>query len=237
MGIGELFKVQEKLDNNLKAVKELEGKDLKEDKITSALAGLYKCVNEDGYYKYWEEHNVPNTSEICLKCQGSGVLGYDTMGGIVTAQECGMCYGDGIFSNPILREYVQLLSFTVSVANDLKIENYRYTDKDFFQEEDTVRGMVISITELLTLILRVPTIVNMCDILDRVVRLGYLLGLEEEEVIQEYHINIRDRARELLEIQNNKRCSEVDKEKRERVEQAIASFYWEQEMKCMKVYA
>lgn len=240
MGIAELFEVQRKLDDNIKKVKGLSG-GLEDKKVTSALTALYKCVNEVGYHKYWEEQSVPNTSEICLRCQGSGVVGYETVGNIKTAQECGVCYGEGIFANPILREYVQLLSFTVSIANDLKVKNYKYKEKNkedcivFYEDENTVDGMVRSITELYTLVLKVPVAIKVDEILDRVIRLGYLLGLNEEEVKNEFHIVIGDRARELLDIQCKKRCDGVRKEEREKVEQSVAQFYWEQEMRCMEM--
>src|SRR5699024_398765 len=88
-----------------------------------------------------------------------------------------------VFYNPLLEEYVDVVHFLKSIANDLGYTSHTYIKT---QPRD-LNDLVIGITNAVTILAVNPSHKLMESIYNNVITLGYQLGFDEEQVIAAYH--------------------------------------------------
>lgn len=163
MNLNELFDKQKQLDDYIIKEKELEGIDLLPRKTVALLAELYECVNEARFFKYWSENQKPNIEEHEID---------EVDGNIVQ-----------IVRNPLLEEYIDVIHFTLSIANDLGVHEHTHVKT----EPQDLNKLVLGITNLATIIPIGKEKHQVESLINNIISLGYQLGFNEEQVINAYH--------------------------------------------------
>lgn len=80
----------------------------------------------------------------------------------------------------LLEEYTDTVHFALSLANDMGLSEYQYTEP----EDNDLNVLTIGLTNMIT---RLPVEKNIEQVLNYLVKLGYQLGFTEEDVISEYY--------------------------------------------------
>src|SRR5690606_23656156 len=88
---------------------------------------------------------------------------------------------DKEYYNPLLEEYVDIVHFTLSIANDLGYHEHKYVNPGHFDLNDLTLGL----TQLVTVLPYAKN--NKLPLsFDYVIKLGYQLGFDEKTVIDAY---------------------------------------------------
>ena len=163
MNLNCLFKHQKSLDDRIVKEKQLEGQDLFKKKIVALICELYEMTNEGRWFKFWSDNQTPN----------------------VNVWKTEMKHGkpQPVIKNMLLEEYVDVIHFTLSIANDLDYTNHEYIKT---QPHD-LNDLVIGITNAITVLSASPNHDLMQSIFNNIITLGYQLGFTEKEVIAAYH--------------------------------------------------
>lgn len=117
-------------------------------------------MNEARFFKFWSEDQRPNTLDSKLSTNGKVVV-----------------------YNPLLEEYVDCLHFTLSIANDLGVHEYKYIET----EPQDLNKLVLGITNLATIIPMSREPHHVKSLLNNIIAFGYQLGFDENTVIEAYH--------------------------------------------------
>lgn len=80
----------------------------------------------------------------------------------------------------VLEEFTDTVHFALSIANDLELPAYEYTEP----ENNDLNILTIGLTNMIT---RLPVERNIEQVLNYLIKLGYQLGFDEQQVIDEYY--------------------------------------------------
>src|SRR5690606_33115376 len=116
------------------------------------------------FFKFWKKEPKPNT-------QGERKVYSNVIGEHVFVKY-----------NPLLEEYVDVIHFALSIANDLGYHEHTYTDPG----EYDLNKMVIGLANLSTLIPVAKFQRHIEMVFNHIIKLGYQLGFSEEQVIEAY---------------------------------------------------
>src|SRR5699024_9511614 len=86
------------------------------------------------------------------------------------------------YKNPLLEEYVDIIHFALSIANDLNYQSHKYIKA----EPRDLNDLVLGITNAITVLSVSPNKDLMNSILNNIISLGYQLGFDEKTVVQAY---------------------------------------------------
>lgn len=168
MNLNELFAHQRELDAHIVEKKGLQGKNLLEDKVVALICELYECVNESRHFKFWSDDQEPRTAKHKFE------RSVDSLGNIET------------LSNPLLEEYVDVVHFMLSIANDVG-----YTSHEYEEEEDrSINELILIITVISAQMSRINEQVLkefVSSLFNKIIAFGYKLGFTESDVINAYH--------------------------------------------------
>lgn len=129
LNLQRLFEMQAQLDADILSHHPVqEGENRLNKKTLALLVELGEVSNEWRGFKFWSNNQSARTKveHLCVTCEGRGFISEcydpDEPGDFET---CINCNGMGKIdeSNPLLEEYVDCLSFILSIGNDLDIEN------------------------------------------------------------------------------------------------------------------
>src|SRR5699024_6400015 len=181
MNLNSLFAPQKKLDDRIVKEKGLEGQDLFKKKVVALLCELYECANEMRMFKFWS--NDQKSRGRALTCDNCGTR--MQKGNTRYVEGGGHCNetGDMFYQNPLLEEYVDVIHFTLSIANDLGYTSHAYLQT---QPRD-LNDLVIGITNAITVLAVNPNKNLMQSIFNNLIELGFKLGFDDEQVIAAYH--------------------------------------------------
>lgn len=180
MNLNSLFNKQQKLDEYIVKEKELEGQDLLPRKTVALLAELYECVNEARFFKFWSEDREPRKIlKQCITCGNQ----YKT--NINACDECEYIGESGklFYVQPLLEEYIDVIHFTLSIANDLGVHEHKYIKTS----PTDLNDLVLGITNLATIIPISKEKHQVESLINNIITLGYQLGFDEKQVIEAYH--------------------------------------------------
>lgn len=79
----------------------------------------------------------------------------------------------------LLEEYVDTIHFALSLANDFGLEDYEYTDP----ADHDLNYLTIGLTNMIT---QLPYRKNIEQVLNYLIKFGYQLGFDEQQVIDAY---------------------------------------------------
>jgi|SRR5690625_4167754 len=161
MNLNILFKPQDKLDEEIELKHGLQGQDLIKKKTVAMICEVYETVNLARFFKFWSTDQKPRTKAL---------------------RKPTMNEEDKEYYNPLLEEYVDIVHFGISIANDLGYHSHAYDDPGHYDLND----LTIGLTNAITLIPIVRTNEHMATVLNLLIRLGYQLGFEEKDVIDAY---------------------------------------------------
>ncbi len=121
MNLTKLFKTQAALDEHImQQHPELQGQNNLDWKLLALQVELGECANEWRGFKKWSKDQKPRTCvsvDVCKNCGGTGI----PLGGIEGGVDCWNCDGNGeITKNPQLEEYADVLSFVLSIGNEMQ---------------------------------------------------------------------------------------------------------------------
>lgn len=96
MNLNKLFEMQDELEQHIAEGKELQGKDLSDEKFVAIHVELGEMMNEQRSWKYWSADREPRVK--------------------VPTTAWGAPY-----KNPLLEEYVDVFHFLLSIGNDIGV--------------------------------------------------------------------------------------------------------------------
>ncbi|ALX50454.1 dUTP diphosphatase [Lentibacillus amyloliquefaciens] len=178
MNLEQLRPIQAELDNRIVEEHGLQNEYLLPNKTVALLTELYETVNEARWFKFWSKNRKPKTKieHLCPVCNATGQdPELDPYG-------CEDCEGTGKLgeSIPLLEEFTDTVHFALSIANDLELPAYEYTEP----ENNDLNILTIGLTNMIT---RLPVEKNIEQVLNYLIKLGYQLGFDEQQVIDEYY--------------------------------------------------
>lgn len=171
MNLNSLFPKQKELDKHIVKEKGLEGQNLLKKKTVALICELYECVNEIKMFKYWKQDSKPRTRALRMHDIG--------LSKIKNAEITNL---ESYVYNPMLEEYVDLLHFSLSIANDLGYHEHKYIHTDGTDLNDLVLG----ITNIATIIPQSREAHHISTLINNVIQLGYQLGFTEKDVLDAY---------------------------------------------------
>lgn len=80
------------------------------------------------------------------------------------------------------KEYIDVIHFTISIANDLGVDEHEYVQT----EPKDLNKLIIGITNLATVISTSKNAEHVKSLINNVIALGYQLNLTEQDVIEAY---------------------------------------------------
>lgn len=196
MNLTKLFETQAKLDEHImQEHPELRGQNNLDWKLLALQVELGECANEWRGFKKWSKDQEPRTCvsiDVCRNCGGTGSpFGTPDDAGI----DCWECGGSGeITKNPLLEEYADVLSFTLSIGNEMQehLDLLGYLLSDEYKQE--VRYAEVDVCDQFRKLFRTVclfdmhrNIVNYGDLLVDLMGLGKVLEFTTEQIEEAYY--------------------------------------------------
>ncbi|WP_431808782.1 dUTP diphosphatase [Lysinibacillus sphaericus] len=196
MNLTKLFETQAALDEHImQEHPELRGQDNLDWKLLALQVELGECANEWRGFKKWSKDQEPRTCvsiDVCSNCGGTGIpLGIPDEAGI----DCWKCSGSGeITKNPLLEEYADVLSFVLSIGNEMdgSLDLFSYLlSKEYKQE---IRYAEIDVCDQFRKLFRTISRldmhrnrVNFGEVLADLMGLGKVLGFTTDQIETAYY--------------------------------------------------
>ena len=210
MNINELFGIQKALDKRIIEERGLGEYDLTQRKLVNIIHSLGRCIGEAGFFIYWKDAraNIKETVK-CDACYGRANTIYTTVADDKRKEntenisdrvayehskdsdnatkrapmDCRECNGTGKKTiNPLLNEYIHLLSSVISVANDMGYTEHEYKNR----EEHDLNTLTLGIANSATALLVIKDSHVIEGLLNMVISLGYKMGITESMLIDGY---------------------------------------------------
>lgn len=182
-----LFKKQQELDLHIVQEKGLEGQPLLDKKVVALICELYECVNEARFFKFWSDDQKPNRTgyvkcDVCTDQPGRYEVIIDDK---VVGFPCPQCegYEEIYVGDRLLEEYADVMHFALSVSNHLGYHEHEYTDVGTMD----LSRLTLGITNLASLVPEFKTHDHIELLLNYIIKLGYQLGFDEQQVIEAYN--------------------------------------------------
>ncbi|MGY0692642.1 dUTP diphosphatase [Virgibacillus sp. FSP13] len=160
MNLNILFKPQAELDKHIEEEHNLQGQNLLKKKTVALLTELFECVNEARFFKFWSRDQKPRKEDWYPVSNDVGVQ----------------------WKNPLLEEYVDIIHFALSIANDLGYHEHKYVDPGGYDLND----LTIGLANLITLLPETKYHRHIEVVFNYLIKLGYSLGFDEKDVTQAY---------------------------------------------------
>lgn len=154
MDLNKLFPLQKELDEYIIKEKGLEGQDLLQRKAVALICELYECVNEARFFKFWSDNQKPRK----------------------------YIYTNSKIKNPLLEEYVDVIHFLLSIANDFDCTHHTYEPIPTMD----LNALTLGITNIATVLQESKSDYMLYTLFNHIIKLGYQLGFTEQEVIDAY---------------------------------------------------
>lgn len=195
MNLTKLFETQAVLDEHImQEHPELVGQNNLDWKILALQVELGECANEWRGFKKWSKDQKPRNSVEykCRHCNGTGAGGihHNSLTG-----DCNKCAGEGEFySNPLLEEYADALSFILTIGNEMQenldlfsyLQSEEYKQETHYAESD-VCDQFRKLFRAIALFDMHRNMVNYGDILVDLMGLGKVLGFTPNQIEIAYY--------------------------------------------------
>ncbi|CDQ41934.1 dUTP diphosphatase [Virgibacillus salexigens] len=124
MKLNKLFSVQKEYNDQVKKEHSLQNQNLLSQEILALQVKVGQSANEWRGFKFWSEDRAPRTEYICKVCEGSEEISRETAIGhpedgydvFEVDVNCPLCEDVEKDKNPLLEEYVDCLSFILSIG-------------------------------------------------------------------------------------------------------------------------
>ncbi|TKI66644.1 dUTPase [Lysinibacillus mangiferihumi] len=195
MNLTKLFKTQAALDEHImQEHPELRGQNNLDWKLLALQVELGECSNEWRGFKKWSNDQDPRTCvsiDVCKNCGGTGI----PLGNIEGGVDCWNCGGSGeITKNPLLEEYADVLSFVLSIGNEMdgSLDLISYLLSEEYKQE--IRYAEIDVCDQFRKLFRTISLldmhrnrVNFGEVLADLMGLGKVLGFTTEQIETAYY--------------------------------------------------
>ncbi len=168
---------------------ELRGQNNLDWKLLALQVELGECANEWRGFKKWSKDQEPRTYvsvDVCKNCGGTGI----PLGGIEGGVDCWNCDGNGeITKNPQLEEYADVLSFVLSIGNEMQesLDLFSYLFSDEYKQEIDVCDQFRKLFRTISLLEMHRNMVNFGNVLADLMGLGKVLGFTTDQIESAYY--------------------------------------------------
>ncbi|AJK87664.1 MULTISPECIES: dUTP diphosphatase [Lysinibacillus] len=190
MNLTKLFETQAALDEHImQEHPELRGQNNLDWKLLALQVELGECANEWRGFKKWSKDQEPRTYvsvDVCKNCGGTGI----PLGGIEGGVDCWNCDGNGeITKNPQLEEYADVLSFVLSIGNEMQesLDLFSYLFSDEYKQEIDVCDQFRKLFRTISLLEMHRNMVNFGNVLADLMGLGKVLGFTTDQIESAYY--------------------------------------------------
>jgi dimeric dUTPase (all-alpha-NTP-PPase superfamily) len=190
LNLTKLFETQAALDEHImQEHPELRGQNNLDWKLLALQVELGECANEWRGFKKWSKDQEPRTYvsvDVCKNCGGTGI----PLGGIEGGVDCWNCDGNGeITKNPQLEEYADVLSFVLSIGNEMQesLDLFSYLFSDEYKQEIDVCDQFRKLFRTISLLEMHRNMVNFGNVLADLMGLGKVLGFTTDQIESAYY--------------------------------------------------